>query len=80
MISIVGVLFSVSICLGSSADSLWGNEVDWPGCCSDEPECEEEPCEPCECDLNEDGSCDGKDWLIFYPDWGSNHCNEPVVK
>ena len=34
---------------------------------------------PCECDLNGDGSCDGLDWLLFYPDWGRTDCNDPGV-
>jgi hypothetical protein len=28
----------------------------------------------CECDLNGDGTCDGLDWLMFYPDWGRTDC------
>jgi hypothetical protein len=28
----------------------------------------------CECDLNKDGSCNGLDWLLFYPDWGRFDC------
>ena len=28
----------------------------------------------CECDLNSDGSCNGFDWLLFYPDWGRTDC------
>jgi hypothetical protein len=35
--------------------------------------------EPCECDLNGDGSCNGPDWLMFYPDWGRTDCNDPGV-
>jgi hypothetical protein len=35
---------------------------------------------PCECDLNQDGSCNGLDWLAFYPDWGRTNCNEPGVE
>jgi hypothetical protein len=31
----------------------------------------------CECDLNNDGSCNGLDWLLFYPDWGRTDCNAP---
>jgi hypothetical protein len=31
----------------------------------------------CECDLNKDGSCNGQDWLLFYPDWGREDCNNP---
>ena len=31
----------------------------------------------CECDLNQDHSCNGLDWLQFYPDWGRTDCNEP---
>jgi kexin len=30
--------------------------------------------EICECDLNQDNSCDGLDWLLFYPDWGRTDC------
>jgi hypothetical protein len=30
--------------------------------------------DPCECDLNNDGSCNGLDWLLFYPDWGRTDC------
>jgi sugar lactone lactonase YvrE len=30
--------------------------------------------EICECDLNGDGSCNGLDWLLFYPDWGRTDC------
>jgi len=32
------------------------------------------PAPACECDLNEDGSCNGLDWLLFYPDWGRTDC------
>jgi hypothetical protein len=28
----------------------------------------------CACDLNSDGSCNGLDWLLFYPDWGRTDC------
>jgi hypothetical protein len=28
----------------------------------------------CECDLNGDGRCDGRDWLLFFPDWGRTDC------
>jgi hypothetical protein len=43
------------------------------------------PCEPvypalCECDLNKDGSCNGLDWLFFYPDWGRGDCNDEGVE
>jgi hypothetical protein len=31
----------------------------------------------CECDLNRDGSCDGRDWLLFFPDWGRKDCRVP---
>jgi hypothetical protein len=31
-------------------------------------------CAICECDLNNDGSCNGLDWLLFYPDWGRIDC------
>jgi hypothetical protein len=34
----------------------------------------------CECDLNFDGSCNGLDWLIFYPDWGRTDCKDPGVE
>jgi hypothetical protein len=34
----------------------------------------------CQCDLNQDGSCNGLDWLIFYPDWGRTNCNEPETE
>jgi len=34
----------------------------------------------CECDLNLDGSCNGLDWLLFYPDWGRSDCNEPETE
>jgi hypothetical protein len=30
--------------------------------------------ESCECDLNSDGTCDGLDWLLFYPEWGRTDC------
>jgi hypothetical protein len=36
--------------------------------------------EICECDLNYDGSCNGYDWLMFYPDWGRTDCNEPETE
>ncbi len=29
---------------------------------------------PCECDLNNDGACNGSDWLLFYPGWGRTDC------
>ena len=32
------------------------------------------PGDSCECDLNEDGRCDGRDWLLFFPDWGRTDC------
>jgi PKD repeat protein len=35
---------------------------------------------PCECDLNNDGSCDVSDWLLFSPDWGRTDCNESGVE
>ena len=35
--------------------------------------------DPCECDLNNDGTCDGRDWLLFFPDWGRTDCNQPEV-
>ncbi len=28
----------------------------------------------CECELNQDGACNGQDWLLFYPDWGRTDC------
>ena len=31
----------------------------------------------CECDLNNDGSCNELDSLLFFPDWGRADCNEP---
>jgi hypothetical protein len=31
----------------------------------------------CGCDLNSDGSCDGLDWMLFYPGWGRNDCDDP---
>jgi hypothetical protein len=31
----------------------------------------------CECDLNGDGSCNGLDWLDFYPGWDRSDCKEP---
>jgi hypothetical protein len=34
--------------------------------------------DPCECDLNSDGSCNGKDWLLFYPDWGRTDCKGSI--
>jgi hypothetical protein len=34
----------------------------------------------CECDLNDDGRCDGLDWLNFYPDWGRDDCNDPGLE
>jgi hypothetical protein len=36
--------------------------------------------EPCECDLNRDGACNGEDWLMFYPDWGREDCNDPRLE
>jgi hypothetical protein len=32
---------------------------------------------PCECDLNADGRCDMRDWLLFGQDWGRTNCNVP---
>jgi hypothetical protein len=45
-VSVVGIVFAVSICFGSSG------ELTWPGCCAEEPICEELPCpDPClDCD------------------------------
>ena len=37
------------------------------------------PVDPCECDLNSDGSCNVFDWFTFIEDWGSTNCNEPGV-
>jgi hypothetical protein len=31
----------------------------------------------CECDLNNDGSCNILDWPNFIEDWGSSDCNDP---
>jgi hypothetical protein len=36
--------------------------------------------EVCECNLNDDNDCNGIDWLLFYPDWGRNDCNDPGVE
>jgi hypothetical protein len=30
----------------------------------------------CQCDLDNDESCDGIDYTIFFRDWGRNDCNE----
>jgi len=32
------------------------------------------PLNACECDLNGDGRCDMRDWLIFGQDWGRTNC------
>jgi hypothetical protein len=37
----------------------------------------EVPSEACGCDLNNDGTCNMFDWIIFAPDWGRTDCNEP---
>ena len=29
----------------------------------------------CECDLNDDGRCDMRDWLLFGQDWGRTDCH-----
>jgi hypothetical protein len=29
---------------------------------------------PCECDLNHDGRCDMRDWLLFGQRWGATNC------
>jgi hypothetical protein len=29
---------------------------------------------PCECDLNHDGRCDMRDWLLFGRNWGRTNC------
>jgi hypothetical protein len=34
---------------------------------------------PCECDLNHDGRCDMRDWLVFGQDWGHTDCLTPGV-
>ena len=31
----------------------------------------------CECDLNNDGTCDMQDWLLFGQDWGRADCGTP---
>jgi hypothetical protein len=31
----------------------------------------------CACDLNQDGGCNGLDWLLFFPDWNREDCNAP---
>jgi hypothetical protein len=33
----------------------------------------------CECDLNVDGSCDGLDWLVFFPDWSRTDCPDRIA-
>ncbi len=33
----------------------------------------------CSCDLNYDGRCDMRDWLLFGRNWGSTNCNVPGV-
>ena len=33
--------------------------------------------EPCTCDLNADGRCDMRDWLLFGRDWGRTDCPVP---
>ena len=38
-----------------------------------------EAAEPCECDLNGDGRCDGRDWNLFIPDWGRDDCPIPQM-
>jgi C1A family cysteine protease len=35
---------------------------------------------PCECDLNQDGSCNILDWPYFIEDWGRSDCNDPGVE
>ena len=35
--------------------------------------------EVCECDLNNDGSCNILDWPYFIEDWGRTDCNDPGV-
>ena len=35
---------------------------------------------PCDCDLNNDGSCDVSDWSLFFPEWGRTDCNETGVE
>ena len=35
------------------------------------------PVDICECDLNHDGSCDMRDWLLFGEDWGRTDCPIP---
>ena len=37
-------------------------------------DCKAPGAEFCECDLNGDGTCNGSDWLLFYPDWGRTDC------
>ena len=32
---------------------------------------------PCECDLNGDGRCDMRDWLLFGKNWGRTDCPVP---
>ena len=32
------------------------------------------------CDLDQDGSCDMEDWLIFGEDWGRTDCNDEAVE
>ena len=31
----------------------------------------------CQCDLSGDGSCNGLDWLQFYPGWNRSDCKVP---
>jgi hypothetical protein len=33
----------------------------------------------CDCDLNSDGRCDMRDWLLFGKNWGRTDCPPPVV-
>lgn len=35
------------------------------------------PVNACECDLNSDGRCDMRDWLLFGQDWGRTDCPRP---
>jgi hypothetical protein len=50
-ISVLSVLFSASICTGSS-DGISYGDIIWPGCCANETICDEAPCpKPCDdCD------------------------------
>jgi hypothetical protein len=70
-VTISGLELNKTYYFAVTAYDIQGNESDFS---------DEISYHACGCDLNRDGSCDGYDWSLFYPDWGRNDCSEPGVE